>query len=307
MAFKKFKNILHNVANLNYSQLKKLRHEVESNIAINQVGQAIADHEETISNCPHCNSHELSRWGMTKQGIQRFKCKLCCKTFNALADSPLYRMKKAEKWIEYTKLMWDGVSLRKSARALNITLRTSFRWRHIFIKAPASFHPSELKGVIEADETFLPESFKGKRKIERQSRKRGGGRIRQVPIFIALDRSGVVSHKVLERNTKENIQIALTPLLSSGSVLCTDGNPSYKGIAKDLDVDHKRLISSNNQRVIDGIYHIQTLNNYMKRWKTWLKRFNGIGTAYIENYLSWFRFMEDNTEYSDQTWVKEAL
>jgi transposase-like protein len=44
---------------------------------------------------------------MTKQGIQRFKCKSCCKTFNALADSPLYRMKKAEKWIEYTKLMWE--------------------------------------------------------------------------------------------------------------------------------------------------------------------------------------------------------
>ncbi|MFT6901597.1 MAG: hypothetical protein ACJAXS_001790 [Colwellia sp.] len=27
----------------------------------------------------------------------------------------------------------------------------------------------------------------------------------------------------------------------------------------------------------------------------------------MENYLSWFRFMEDNKEYSDQTWIKEAL
>ena len=203
MASKQFQNILHHVTNLNYSQLKKLRHEVESNIASNQVGQAIADHEETISHCIHCNSHQLNRWGMTKQGIQRFKCKSCNKTFNALADSPLYRMKKSEKWIEYTKLMWEGVSLRKSAKALDITLRTSFRWRHMFIKAPASFNPSELTGVIEADETFLPESFKGKRVIDRKSRKRGGGRIKQVPIFIALDRSGAVSHKVLERNTKK--------------------------------------------------------------------------------------------------------
>jgi hypothetical protein len=29
----------------------------------------------------------------------------------------------------------------------------------MFIKAPVSFNPSELTGVIEADETFLPESF----------------------------------------------------------------------------------------------------------------------------------------------------
>jgi transposase-like protein len=261
MASKKFQNILHHVTDLNYSQLKKLRHEVELNIANNQVGQAIADHEESISHCLHCDSHELNRWGMTKQGIQRFKCKSCGKTFNALADSPLYRMKKSEKWIEYTKLMWNGISLRKAAKIVGITLRTSFRWRHMFIKAPASFHPSELTGVIEADETFLPESFKGKRKFERKSRKRGGGRIIQVPIFIALDRSGVISHKVLERNTKENIQAELAPLLSSGSVLCTDGNPSYKGIAEDLNIDHKRLIGLDNQRVIDGVYHIQTLNN----------------------------------------------
>ena len=45
----------------------------------------------------------------------------------------------------------------------------------------------------------------------------------------------------------------------------------------------------------------------MKRWKGWLKRFNGIGTDYIENYLSWFRFMEDCKEYSEQAWIREAL
>jgi transposase-like protein len=307
MASKQFQNILHNVNHLDYSQLKKLRHEVELNIANNQVGQAIADHEETISHCIHCHSHELNRWGMTKQGIQRFRCKSCKKTFNALADSSLYHMKKPEKWIEYTKLMWDGVSLRKSAKILDISLRTSFHWRHQFLKSPAHFQPSGLHGVIEADECFLPESYKGKRKINRLSRKRGGGKTNKIPIFIALERSGTVSHKVLERDTKESIQAALTPLLTSGSVLCTDGNLSYKGIVKNLEIDHKRLIGLDNQRIIDGIYHIQTLNNYIKRWKGWLKRFNGVGTAYIENYLSWFRFMEGNAEHSDQTWIKEAL
>ncbi|MBA6341866.1 IS1595 family transposase [Colwellia sp. MB02u-10] len=129
--------------------------------------------------------------------------------------------------------MWEGVSLSKSAKALDITLRTSFCWRHMFIKAPASFNPSELTGVIEADETFLPESFKGKRVIDRKSRKRGGGRIKQVPIFIALDRRGAVSHKVLERNTKENIQAQLKPLLSSGSVLCMDGNYHTKVLRRN--------------------------------------------------------------------------
>ena len=51
MASKQFQNILHHVPNLDYSQLKKLRHQVELNISNNQVGQAIAEHEEMISYC----------------------------------------------------------------------------------------------------------------------------------------------------------------------------------------------------------------------------------------------------------------
>jgi transposase-like protein len=94
MASKQIQNILHHVLNLDYTQLKKLRHEVEFNMASNQVGKAIAEHEEMISHCPHCDSHSSNRWGMTKQDIQQFKCKACNKTFNALADSSLYRMKK---------------------------------------------------------------------------------------------------------------------------------------------------------------------------------------------------------------------
>jgi hypothetical protein len=73
MGFQVILNRLHHVTSLNYTQLKKFRHEVESNISNNQVGKAIADHEETISHCPHYNAHKLNRWGMTKQGIQRFK------------------------------------------------------------------------------------------------------------------------------------------------------------------------------------------------------------------------------------------
>ena len=203
--------------------------------------------------------------------------------------------------------MWNGTSLRKSASLLNVNLRTAFRWRHIFLKQPHDMIVPELTGIIEADETFIAESFKGKRKIDRVARKRGGEKAQQVPILIALDRSANVVHKVLENNTKDNLKAALKPIVTADSVLCTDGNISYIGIAAELHVDHKRLIALDNQRVIDGIYHIQTLNNYIMRWKNWLKRFCGVGTDYLENYLSWFRFMEQNKAHSDQVWVESAL
>ncbi|NRB38087.1 MAG: IS1595 family transposase [Pseudomonadales bacterium] len=304
---KQFQSFLHKIGSLNYSQLKQLRHSTDTQISSNIVGQAISDREEAISVCPHCDSRKLNRWGMTKQGIQRFRCKSCSKTFNALSGTPLYRMRHPEKWAKYTELMWNGVSLRAAAKELDINLRTSFRWRHVFLKKPNSPECERLIGIIEADETFIPESFKGRKVTSRKPRKRGGGNTDKVPVLMALDRAGDISHKVLERDTQSELKAVLKPIIAPGSVLCTDGNLSYKGIAKDLGVDHKRLIAMDKKRVIDGIYHIQTLNNYMMRWKSWLVRFHGVGTGYLENYLSWFRFMEQHVPHQEKDWIKAAL
>ncbi len=301
-----FQSLLCNLDNLSFTQLKRLRHSVEEEMSSNQVGQVVAEKEEDTCYCPNCDSVDISRWGRTKQGIQRYRCKSCLKTFNALAGTGVYRMRMPDKWIQYTQLMWDGVSLRKSAALLNINLRTAFRWRHAFLKLPTSSTATEIAGIIEADETFVRESFKGQKKLPRKSRKRGGGHSRNVPVAIALNRTGDISEKILPRNTKKEIQAFLKPLLTEGSVLCTDGNASYKGLNIDLDIDHKRLVGLDNQRVIDGIYHIQTLNNYMMSWKNWMWRFRGVATKYLANYLGWYRFMAQQEQY-DQTWVRNSV
>lgn len=301
-----FRSLLNSLNNLNYAQLKKLRFVADEQVSNNRVGEVIATKEDNTACCPHCDSYDLTRWGRTKQGIQRYRCKPCNKTFNALSGTGLYRMRKPEKWLRYTEMMWDGVSLREAAARLNINLRTSFRWRHAFLKLPTARTQTEIAGIVEADETFVNESYKGQRKLPRRARKTGGGRAKKVPIAIALNRSGDISEKVLKRNTKKEIQDFLKPLLTTGSVLCTDGNPCYKGVGGDLDIDHKRLVGLDNQRVIDGVYHIQTLNNYVMNWKNWMFRFRGVATKYLPNYLGWYRFMMQNEQY-DQVWVANSV
>lgn len=54
-------------------------------------------------------------------------------------------------------------------------------------------------------------------------------------------------------------------------------------------VIHKRLIANAHHRVEEDVFHIQTLNNYVSRWRGWTAKFHGVGTAYMENYLAWFR------------------
>lgn len=72
-----------------------------------------------------------------------------------------------------------------------INLKTSFRWWHSFLRYALTTGASKLSGIVEADEIFTAESFKGSRKLTRTPLKhgrRGHGHVPLVPALIALDK-----------------------------------------------------------------------------------------------------------------------
>lgn len=121
----------------------------------------------------------------------------------------LYRLRKPDKWNACADQLWLSLPLRKVARNLGINLKTVFKWRHRLLQSHCQNKTSELLGIIEADEAFINESYKGRKDMHREPRRRGGGDPPKVPVLIALDRNEAVTHSVLERNTKEELSILL--------------------------------------------------------------------------------------------------
>lgn len=263
--------------------------------------------------CRHCGDHAFKKWGQS-QGLQRYRCKepSCGRTFNALTGTPLARLRHKEQWLVYLLCMIDGLTLRQAATRLDIDLTTAFRWRHRFLRIAAKTQASELKGIIEADETFFQESYKGKRTIRHRSARRRGAqgnrksKADQVPVLIVRDRNGQVCDFVFDQLTKEQVHTSLRPIVNKDSILCTDGASWYQTFAKQQSIAHHRLIRLDRQRVIGKEFHIQNVNAYIARLKTWMKRFKGVGTAYLANYLGWRRLFE-TTEVSERNWLRLAL
>ena len=64
--------------------------------------------------CPHCYSGDVLLWGKDS-GIQRYRCRSCRKTFNALTGTPLAHLRRRDAWLTYGQALIDGLSVRKAA------------------------------------------------------------------------------------------------------------------------------------------------------------------------------------------------
>ena len=248
---------------------------------------------EAQCQCPRCQSTKVMKWG-SANGLKRYRCKSCKATFNALTGTPLAQLHRRELWAGHAQALADGISLRKVAARLDVHLSTAFRWRHRFLKAPKALKPKVLAGTVEADETYFLYSEKGSRQLRRPARKRGGKASKrglsdeQVPVLIARDRNKATADEILPDRSAKSLSAALEPVIAKTAVLVSDGAAAYCAFASKAGLAHVPLNLSAGERV-KGIYHIQNVNNYDSRLKSWMRRFNGVATKYLDSYLGWHR------------------
>ena len=285
----KFRQFIAQFQSLSASQRQRLWHLVEQNDQTQDILDASFRH------CPHCQSKELKPWG-SSHGLPRYRCAQCRRTSNPLTKTPLSKLHHKDCWLKYAQALIDGLSVRKAAERCNIHKDTAFRWRHRFLTLIEKHQANHEEGIVEADETFFLESFKGQRKLSRPARKRGGvGSTRgyspeHIAVLIVRDRHRATADFILPNINKTTISEALGKLIDKDAVLCTDGAAVYASFARDSGIQHE-VVKAQKQRV-RGAFHIQNINAYDSRLKGWMKRFNGVATKYLKNYLGWRRLLE---------------
>lgn len=249
--------------------------------------------------CPHCSSTSIRANGKHK-GIQTYYCKGCNKYFSEMTGTPIAWLKKKDKWRTYLRCMLSGYSLRRCAEETGLCLQTSFDWRHKILSGFQSLSPEKFKGISESDDIFFLHSEKGNKHIQRDARKRGGKATKagindeHVAVIVTCDRDGQKDMQVAGtgRISKKDLDRILGDTVDEKTVLCTDSHRSYTAFAKSKKIEHHKIIVSMGQYVKDKVYHVQHVNNDVKRLRQWMDRFNGVSTKYLQNYLNWFLILE---------------
>jgi transposase-like protein len=248
--------------------------------------------------CPRCGCGRVHRCGQAS-GLQRFRCLGCGRSYNALTGTPLARLRKKERWLPYLQCVLESRTVRDTAQVVGVHRTTSFRWRHRFVPGAMRDRPATLSAVVEADETYRLESQKGSRNLTRRPRKRGGvARRRGINqehdcLLVARDRTGQTLdfHTGRGQVTVAQLHQCLKPVLPADVLLISDGAVAYRHFAAQAGITHEAVNVKAGIRA-RGAIHIQNVNSWHSRFKSWLVRFRGVASRYLINYSGWQRILD---------------
>ena len=263
--------------------------------------------------CPGCHSRQLHRHGRA-HGLQRYRCKQCGRTCNALSGTALARLRHKGRWLDYLNAMLDSRSIRRSATELGVAGATSFRWRHRFLEVSKDDRPHCLAGIAEADEMYVLESHKGSRNLDRPARQRGGKATKrgisheQMCVLVARDRTGQTLDWVPGKGalTRAQLHQHLLPRLERDVLLVSDGHPAYRAFARQAGITHEAVNLQAGIRV-RGAIHVQNVNSYHSRLRGWLQPFRGVASRYLPNYLGWRWALDGGRIGSPEGLLRAAL
>lgn len=292
-----FKKWFANLPALNVPQRLQTLAALQPAAGLDQVIALIDQVGKAARRCPGCACERYYRHGLAN-GLQRYRCRACGRTYNDLSGTPLARLRLREKWLAYLSCMLESKSVRAAAGDVGVHRNTAFRWRHRFLERPKHDRPQRLHGIAEADEMFILESQKGSRELDRPARKRGGragkrGISRELDcILVARDRGGQTIDAVVGRGalTAAQLERHLLPKLDRQVLLVSDAHAAYRSFARKHGIAHEAVSLRAGVRVrrgAAGAIHVQYVNAYHQRFRQWLSRFRGVASRYLPNYLGW--------------------
>lgn len=274
--------------------------------AFDNLNQLILSHNYANAErpcCPRCKSIYVVKNGHVN-GVQRYMCKDCKKTFAITNNTILHSTKKpVETWKKYLECMMNKFSLRKCAEVCEIDLTTAFVWRHKILDALQNMHNEvTINGVAQVDETYFSVSYKGNHAksdfmIPRDAHKRGcedkkrGISKDKVCVLCSVNLDGLSIGMIsnLGRPCVKDLKAVFSNRIEKGSILVTDSFRGYSKLAFENELTH---IAVPRGKHTNGAFNIQTINSYHSELKRLVQRnFKGVSTKYLNNYVVYHNFV----------------
>jgi transposase len=270
--------------------------------------------------CPRCGSRTVKSHGNYKQGLKRYKCKTCGRTFNDKTGTIFhYSRLSLREWITLIilflgmhnpclSLSWllerNYMPIFKALKKLMLNLRKT--------------QPTKMSGVVEADEVYVTAGLKGRnnsqriKRLGRKPRRRGlkrrgrGTWSEDKPaVFILVERGGGEDYIPSGDVEAETALRIIRRRVLEGSTIYTDSFKAYLGLC-GVGYGHEAVNHSVGEWV-KGECHINGCECRASLFRPWLAVHRGVCKDNLVLYLAAFKVCRRSRSMKPIDAVKEIL
>jgi transposase-like protein len=240
-----------------------------------------------VVRCNRCESDNV----LFLANARRWKCRACKNQFSVkvgtvFEDSPL----SLSKWIP---ALWvivnakNGVSSCELGRSLGVTQKTAWFMLQRIRLAMQQGSFRKLRGVCEADESYI--GGKARYMHKKRRHKVGHAGLQKTAVQGLLQRNGKGKHsrvvlKVVDNTRKGELQGNVRKYILKGSTVNTDSLMSYDGLESDYD----RQVIDHAVEYARGTVHTNGLENFWSLLKRSIR-----GTYVSVEPFHLFRYLDE--------------
>jgi transposase-like protein len=263
--------------------------------------------------CPNCGGSDriYSLQGpRSRAGL--YKCGVCLRQFTVTVGTVMERSHlPLKKWLLAFHLMCSskkGVSALQLQRELHIgSYRTAWFLCHRIREAMKESPLRErLKGIVEADETYI--GGKPRKDVQGEKAKSKPGRgTKKTPVFLAVERGGRAASRPMGRLTIAALHDAVQGVAAPSATIMTDDWSGYQGIGEKFLGGHFKVNHALGQYSLGDI-HVNNAESYFALMKRGIHGiFHHISKQHLERYCEEFSFRWNHRRMEDEPRTEAAI
>ena len=260
---------------------------------LTEIGEVELINSFVPSKCPICGAKDFRKRSHTSNGVQRYQCLSCKKSFlpttNTIFDE--HRISISE-WLEYCLNLFRYVSINAASWNNKNAWTTSRFWlEKLFLTLRGIQDDIVLSDVVWLDETYYP-VINSDTTLTSDGKKLRGISRNQLCIGVATDKAQILCFfEGNGRPSKMKTFRAFKDHIVPGSIIIHDEDNTHSKLVDVLGLKSKTYLSKDMKGIPDELNPLAPVNNVHDKLKKFLNAHSGFNRKYLQDYMNLYVFV----------------
>lgn len=261
--------------------------------SISATGEVELLNSFVVSECRHCGSCNVVRFGKTGIGVNRYRCKECGKTFTPITNTIFDSRKiSLSEWLDFLLDILSYSSFTLASKGNRNATNTTKYWMDKVFRVLRGYQDD----ILLREKVYLDEAFYKVRKGDILQKLPGieyrGVSRNQICIGIACDKDNVVCFEEGKgRTSYKRTLSAFSSHIEQGSRLIHDMESCHDVLVSSLELESEEYDARLLKKVPDCDNPLYPINEKCRLLKAFLNAHSGFMRSDLQDYLNLFTFI----------------